>query len=109
MSAFPSARAWTLIPLAVEDRHLLGLIPLAGDSVGRDRLLDLGKVRRAQLDVGAERLGQPFAPTSADSGTTSTPRERAQAIATCATVAPFASATARSVSTSSRFARDSRR
>ena len=64
---FGRHRSGSLAPLAVQDRHLLGLVARAGGCVGRDRLLDLRQVVGAELDVErAERLGEPLAAAGAD-------------------------------------------
>jgi hypothetical protein len=61
---------------------LLGVVALAGDRVDRDGVLDPSEVVLCEIDLDrTERLGEPLAGARATSGTTSSPRERAQAIA----------------------------
>ena len=62
-----AAIAGPLAPLAIEDRHLLGVVALACDDVDRGRLLDACQVVLGEVDVDrAERLGEPLAGARAD-------------------------------------------
>ena len=71
-----------LAPLAVEDRHLLRVVALAGDRVVRDDVLDPSQVVLCEIDLDrAERPASRSRVRAPTSGTTSSPRKAAQAIA----------------------------
>src|SRR5215217_7445080 len=93
-----------LSALAVEVGHLQLRVALARGGTGRHGLLYGGEVGLIESDVQrAERLGQPSRRRAPTSGTMSSPRERTQAMAICATVTPFCSAILCRASTRSRL------
>ena len=64
---FRAHAAGALAPLAVEDRHLAGVVAVAGGGAGRHCALDPREVVGGQLEVErAERLGEPVAAARAD-------------------------------------------
>ena len=79
-------------------------VALAGDRLRRQRPLDAGEFVGRQHNVERpQRFLELVAAPRAGECTTSGPRERTQANASCAAVQPLSCATARSASTSCRF------